>query len=719
MKKILSSVIAIAAVALTFSACQKQEVSASGAGEAQTVTFVAEQLATKTAFGTASGTSLPTLWTANDESVAIAQNYSSYKSAAVSPSADFRTATFSVDITDDGSGNYTFYSISPKSAVVSGVNKDFFSWNVEIPTEQTPSASSPDEKAMILAASSQTFDAFPTATVPLSFKHLTAYLDLTIENLSLESGDAVVSYVISADEDISYRHFYYVGGSDAGKFVANGAQSAVTVRTSETEHVWVAVAPVPDGTTFTVAVNTAASKLYKTTFVTGVALVSGNVGTKTVNFAGVSPEQNDVYHLVKNLDELTDGAKVIIATPYDTTDAYAMGANQNNQYAIAVAADKSADGSKIINPSSSVEVFTLSAGTVSGTTIAFKGTDGKYIGGSTTSNSNYMVVETTLSANSSWTVAFENLSTGSMNLISQGTATNRNNIRYNYNSGSPRFSCYSSTTSLTCRPAIYKLEGSGSSDKLLIPVPAISLNPTAVSLEKAASSATVTATFTNNPTTKTVTAYDDADMTTPSSWLSASLSGSTITVSATENTGVERKAYVKVYAANSYGNASATITVTQAGGLSYSFKKVSEITSGKHYLIAHTEAETTYYATVIKDPTKNYGYYYTEVAEVIDGTITVPNMDNALLFTQSGAGWFIQQDYDNRYMFCDGVHGSCQLSTTAPNNLWAISMAGGAATISFATGTATYYFHYTLYNTTKEFCPVKNTPGTVDLYELQ
>ena len=135
--------------------------------------------------------------------------------------------------------------------------------------------------------------------------------------------------------------------------------------------------------------------------------------------------------------------------------------------------------------------------------------------------------------------------------------------------------------------------------------------------------------------------------------------------------------------------------------------------------MAHTEDGTTYYATVLTDPSKSYGYYYTGVGTLSGNVLTIDNEDNDLLFTKSGDGWYIQQVADNRYVYCDGSHGSCQLSADAPENLWTIEMADGAATIYFEGETDTFYFHYTLYNTTKEFCPVKNTEGTVDLYEKQ
>lgn len=152
------------------------------------------------------------------------------------------------------------------------------------------------------------------------------------------------------------------------------------------------------------------------------------------------------------------------------------------------------------------------------------------------------------------------------------------------------------------------------------------------------------------------------------------------------------------------------------------FKKVSAIISGKTYVMAYTDAETTYMATVITDATKSYGYYYTKTVEVESDVITLADENDALVFTQNGTGWYIQQKYDDRYAYCDGSHGSVQLNAEAPANLWNINMDAGNATISFTNSDATpvtYYFSHTLYGTTHEFCPVKNTAGAVNLYEKQ
>lgn len=152
--------------------------------------------------------------------------------------------------------------------------------------------------------------------------------------------------------------------------------------------------------------------------------------------------------------------------------------------------------------------------------------------------------------------------------------------------------------------------------------------------------------------------------------------------------------------------------------VSLKFKKVSAVTSGKTYVMTYTDAGTTYMATVITDATKSYGYYYTKTVDVVTDVITLADENDALVFTQNGSGWYIQQKYDDRYAYCDGSHGSVQLSADAPTNLWAISMTEGEATISFAADD-TFYFSHSLFNTTHEFCPVKNKPGTVNLYEKQ
>jgi hypothetical protein len=236
MKKSIFYLSVLAVAATTFFACNKLEVKQEAVSEPQTVTFNAGvSPITKTTFGALDVNKYPTIWTDNDANVKIAQNYSAGQDAAVTKVSDSQ-ATFAATFSDDESGSYTFYAVSPASAVVSGVSATFFSWNLEIPTDQTPTTSGPDEKAMIMVATSETVSTFPTS-VDLSFTHLTAYAKMSIINLALEGEDQIASVLITGSNNIAYRYYYYVGGDKVGTLEENSALNSITVHTSSTSNI--------------------------------------------------------------------------------------------------------------------------------------------------------------------------------------------------------------------------------------------------------------------------------------------------------------------------------------------------------------------------------------------------------------------------------------------------------------------------------------------------
>ena len=139
------------------------------------------------------------------------------------------------------------------------------------------------------------------------------------------------------------------------------------------------------------------------------------------------------WNLVTDAATLQVGDTVIIAAK---NAEVAMSTTQNTNNRAQTAIDKSSDGTKLdADPGASVQAFTLTEGTKSGT-FGFDAGDGFIYAAS--SSSNYLRTEATLSDNSSFTIS---VSSGSATITAQGTNT-RNKIRYNSNSSV--FACYSS-----------------------------------------------------------------------------------------------------------------------------------------------------------------------------------------------------------------------------------------------------------------------------------
>lgn len=454
MKNLYKSVLVIAAAALTFASCQKETLPEQST--LKTVNFVAQTLETKTAFGTPSGTTYPTLWTSNDSKVKVAINGTNAKDADLSAASDGKTATFSLQVEDPSAESYIFDVVSPASAALSITAEK--GWNISVPTTQTPLANSVDENAQVLTASSKSFSTFPEE-VSLNFNHFTAYGKLTISNL--QSGASVSSITLTAESNWAGRWNYKDGVA-----TENSASATITLNTTSTSDVWFACAPVDlSNKTIKVTVATDKGDFEKTiTVPSGKKFESGKIAEFSVNFSGVEPKADAIYSLVTSTDALTVGSEVIIVGFGDKgTVALSTTQNNNNRGIAGV----TVESDKVKNPSDGVQVFTLEFGEL-GNSVAFYDGEGDpdakdkievgYIYAAS-SSSNYMRTEKVLSKNSSFEVKIDG---GVATITAQGEFT-RNVIQYN--EGSTCFSCYGSASQKPVK--IFKKDGSGTSQKII------------------------------------------------------------------------------------------------------------------------------------------------------------------------------------------------------------------------------------------------------------
>ena len=162
----------------------------------RTILFHATQAETKARFGDPENDFYPTLWTSNDSEAKISLNYGGAIPAVVTPSQDGASSTLdaTVDFTDVD-GPYTFFAVSPSSAAMS-LSPSRHSWKVTIPCEQSPTAGSVDENAIILAASSIPFQtSTDISDVDLYFSHLTAYGRVSLTGIDLIPAGATVQAI--------------------------------------------------------------------------------------------------------------------------------------------------------------------------------------------------------------------------------------------------------------------------------------------------------------------------------------------------------------------------------------------------------------------------------------------------------------------------------------------------------------------------------------------
>ena len=486
MTKRLVSLLALTAVLSGLSACKMTEEDPSEKAVKQErqypVHFVADEIETKTAFTdaeTSDGKTLyPTLWTANDSKIAVSLNLGGAKGAAVTPSADFKSATFDADFSaSEVVAPYTFYALSPFSALV-GASSSHGGFHFSIPATQTPLEGSCDEAAQVMAASSAVESIADFSSVKLHFSHVTAYGKLTLKNMVLPEGATVQSIDLTASTPFAGQFYYkFEDGS-----LEESASSRTVTLTSETFAVdasgnladlWFACAPADlGGGTLKVDVNTSAGVLSRTVDVPagGLAFSSGKVSNFGVNMSSAEFTQTeDRWVLVTDSSTLKAGDEIIIANSATVGAAYAISTTQNTNYRgyTAVSIAKDTDGQTVLqNPSSTVEHFILVAGTGTYSSCfrlkdATNTTEG-YLAATNSGSNNYLLTANNNNTYDNWVIT---ITTQATHISTYGTVRNSGSSYYRHiRFNSDRFATYrsssrtswNSSTAGTKGPFIYR-----------------------------------------------------------------------------------------------------------------------------------------------------------------------------------------------------------------------------------------------------------------------
>ena len=160
----------------------------------------------------------------------------------------------------------------------------------------------------------------------------------------------------------------------------------------------------------------------------------------TLTVKNKAVEGNDVFVLVEDASTLAADDEIVIVgsrTADDETSYYGMSITQNSNNRAAEEVNMLSDGT--IKPNSNVQRFTLE-GNASGW---YFGCDAGYIYASSSSG-NQLKTKTEADDNAKATIAIEE---GIATVIFQGSNT-RNDLRFNYNGGTPLFACYASTSTM-------------------------------------------------------------------------------------------------------------------------------------------------------------------------------------------------------------------------------------------------------------------------------
>lgn len=356
MKKHPSLLPCLAAIATTLLfSCSKDNAPVAGSptdNATQTVHFSTAPV-TRTTFGEQQDGKIPTLWT-KDDTIAISLNMADFvTSDKITLSADGRTAEFDAELTDDMSGNYTFYAISPANALrerndqveVESLSRAAFSevLEINIPTYQTPGENSVDPKAQILyAADTLVQESLPTS-VGLKFKHATAYGRLSLKNFTPEEGEQVYEISLQASFALSGKAIMFTAGEFTGGISVS--DEVIHISTSKTEGIWFACAPLPrpfdENSTLVVTVKTHAGdhdNIYTKTITLpeGKNLLAGHVAEFSINMNGIVPTSKPVISTSKETDlglsVIWAGYNVGAESPEENGDFFAWGETLSKDY---------------------------------------------------------------------------------------------------------------------------------------------------------------------------------------------------------------------------------------------------------------------------------------------------------------------------------------------------------------------------------------------------
>ena len=645
MKKLFKKVMLFAAAAMAFASCQNDGIN----DEVNTFSGVEVEVNTTTtdvrsAFGDYNSTdkTYPTLWEGkeawhihiNNVDAEVANKSITFSEDKKSAKANFTLETAPTAASD---GTYTLFALSPASVWSSyDLEDDYLRFYIARNT-QTPTTTSCDPACQVLFAKSepaQSVDAFTA-----NFEHLSAYVKFSFLNVA-EGG--VVSNVSVSSEDVNLAGRYQYTPS-TGKLAAyDRLEKSITLVTTSTDNLWMAVAPVDvSGKKLTFSITTDKGVLSKEVTMPATAkFESGKIVTFNVDMAGIeypSADAGEEWYLVTNTADLTDGEYIIVGKNKDNNIVYLPSTTTSSAPAQKIIAVTGLDLSTTdafkttLIPEDARFFFSGSA-----SSMTIKNADGKYL--YTISNNNGVRIGTT---NDTWSFAVH--ANNSKSLAMKSASQNRYISLYN----SQDWRSY--TTSYNSYPS-----SNNTQNGVTFLYKKVSYEPAIV-----ADAISVPATYTTGEATYTVKNMegDDVTATFATEWISTEAANGVITYEIEPNyTGAVRNGKITLSSAK-YG-ITKDVTVTQAADQfkvsATSVSLESEANSTATFTVTSTYAATIAVADATKwsvTPTSVAGgasavtvtvkaLTANATAEAITGAITITRTEDSkkLTVTASQAG---------------------------------------------------------------------------------
>lgn len=391
----------------------------------------------------------------NADGTAIADEASGSKTAKVyqstSLSADAETAQFTVPVNFSGTaeGKYVFYGAYPASACTDGTGFSYApSLTVTIPSTQTPAADSFDSAADIMIGTSvNTYPGIPTEPVSMSWDRMVAHAQLTFKTLNgFTAGETIRKVELTADSeaDMVGKHFIRLDTKDVTKpnsTVANALTingTNISVDETGTFVAWASFLPC------TVKSLTVVVTTDKATYTREIASCNLEFKKNARNVLAITMDKAVRAELTPQPDY--SGEWLIVGQNGSNYYAAQKWVSGNNLKGLSIEY-KGSTVTRVEGIDDCKMVFTkVETGTYAGMyTIedASSAEATKSYLYAASKSSNYLKTQSTLSDNSYWTIYKNN--DGTFKIIAE-KSSNRNVMRFNYNSGSPLITCYSSTS---------------------------------------------------------------------------------------------------------------------------------------------------------------------------------------------------------------------------------------------------------------------------------
>lgn len=558
--KTIKSLTCLAAIALSFAACQKNEISVvEESGSTFTFTSAKPQLEgeTRTEYTGSSiqwskgdaikmGFTVDGVWQ-NAEGDATS-NEGAKLFASTGLSAASETAEFVIPnkFTGDTEGEHVFYAIYPSSAASENF-KYAPSATVTIPVTQVSSASSFVAGADVMVGVSEKFESRPSSSevIPLEWTRVVAHGDLTLKGLqNTVEGETVTSIILTAQDDADLVGYHYMD-IVTGAFTlpsSNTTANTVTIPgdnlvIDENGNVefWISILPE---TITSLKVEVETSKAFYTREISGINLAFAQNKRNTLSIKMEDVERVEKAPVVR----IIDNGDYVIACGEEMMIA----ASGNFQAVTALSTTTNADGKLVVDEDA---LWTITYDEENEVYYVSSASANKYLNGTATGTNLKLVAEGSKTGFSG-----TKNDDGTYSLTVTGSGTTRG-IGYNYNDGNARFGMYNVTSSDFV------------TDLNLIPA-VLDMTPSVTFAETSKTVSATTTEVTFAYTSKYLTATPEVNVDTDEDEIvsDAEVSNGVVTITLNQNTDNKEKTATLAFSCNGIDDVELTVKQLAATG---------------------------------------------------------------------------------------------------------------------------------------------------------